>query len=523
MSVHICSAGEADAPALMRDALAEHEAVVWLAADRELAGPLDRLVAMLDSAPIVLVPAIADPTDPNGELEIMAGGVFGSGLLAVRRGAEPLLEWWEVRLRSRPELAPPQRWLNLVPGYFECAILREPVPITRHTGRAVVPEPAPEPSQVPSAPSPLPTAAPVELAPGVNLVVRASDEPLAELASDVEACLGRLGIPCARTELVYDEGGSRLNGANPREAPYDTDLVCLNPLDLAAFAFHVDAGFFSLRRAIGVWLLEEAPVPDVDHVSGFVDELWTASAEAGAALATGTGKPAHQVPVPVRASSRARSSGAFSVVTVAALGGPFAPGAAERANPIGALRAYLRAFGPDAGATLLVRTTNGARDVPALEELKLETDRPDVAIVDGALAADERRALVAGAGCYLSLARSTELDLPALEALAAGTPVVATGPGLDVEGFLRVLSAQESIPEAFRTVLSGAEWLEPDLDDAARRLRDAREQRTPADVGDATRRSHSTERLEAFLAERLEPLLPAPPSRARRALARILG
>ena len=100
--------------------------------------------------------------------------------------------------------------------------------------------------------------------------------------------------------------------------------------------------------------------------------------------------------------------------TVAALGGPFAYGAAERANPIGALRAYERAFGPDDGATLLVRTTNGAQDVPALEELKLATDRQDVTVLDGPLAADERRALVAGASCCLSLARSTELDLPAL-------------------------------------------------------------------------------------------------------------
>jgi len=519
---HVYTAGAADdrarAPALLRAALAQHEAVVWLAAGRERTGPLDPLIAALDSAPVVLVPFQGEPTDPDGELAVLAGGVYDGGLLAVRRGAEPFLDWWAGRLAAEPELVAPEHWLNLVPGYFDCAILHEPLPLSSPV-RAPAARSPEEPPPEPEPPAPAPAPPPAELAPGVNLVLRASDEPLGELAADVEACLARLGVPCARTELVYDEGGSRLTGADPRAAPFDTDLVCLNPLDLAAFAYHVDAGFFSLRRSIGVWLLEETPAPDLDRVAGYCDELWTASAEAAQALAARTGKPAHRVPVPVQSSSPVRPDG-FAVVTVAALGGPFAPGKAERANPIGALRAYLHAFGPGDGATLLVRTTNGAQDVPALEELKLETGRPDVSVADGPLPADERRALVAGAGCYLSLARSTELDLPALEALTAGTPVVATGAGLDGDGFLRVRSTSAPLPEAFRTAFSGGEWLEPDLDDAARVLRQARGAQLPAA---SARGTHSTARLEAFLAERLAPLLPAPRGRARRALARILG
>lgn len=520
MSVRICSAGEAEAPALLRAALAEHEAVAWLAAGRERTGSLDSLVAALGSAPIVLVPWIGEPAEPEAELEVMAGGVFDGGVLAVGRGAEPFLDWWAERLAAEPELVAPAHWLNLVPGYFDCTILREPLPVSRAARTPVARRPAQPPPPEPEPPAP--ASAPSQLVPGVNLVLRAANEPLAGLAAEIEACLDRLGIRCARTELVYEEGGSRLTGADPRTAPFDTDLVCLNPLDLAAFAFHVDAGFFSLRRSVGVWMLEETPAPDLDAVAGYADELWTSSAGAAANLATRTGKETHTVPVPVHAAARAPGEDAFRVVTVAALGGPFAPGAAERANAIGALRAYLRAFGPEDGATLLVRTSYGARDVPALEELKLETDRADVSVVDGPLPAAERRALVAGAGCYLSLARSAELDLPALEALAAGTPVVATGAGLDVDGFLRVRSSSAPVPEAFRTAFSGSEWLEPDLDDAARLLRTARAERASAVTGPA-RRTYSTERLEAFLAERLAPLLPARGGRARRALARILG
>jgi glycosyltransferase involved in cell wall biosynthesis len=285
----------------------------------------------------------------------------------------------------------------------------------------------------------------------------------------------------------------------------------------------VDAGFFSLRRSIGVWLLEEVPVPDLGRVTGYLDELWTAPA-AVSALEARTGTPTRPVPVPVHPARPSRRDGEFAVVTVATLGGPFAPGAAERANAIGALRAYARAFGPEDGATLVVRTSNGAQDVPALEELKLETDRADVSVVDGPLAAAERQALLAISSCYLSLARSTELDLPALEAMAAGTPVVATGAGLEVDDFVRVRSPAAPLPDAFRTALSGDEWLEPDLDDAARLLRRVRDEPARTEAGDSVRRLHSPERLEAFLAERLSTLLPTPTGgRARRALARILG
>jgi glycosyltransferase involved in cell wall biosynthesis len=147
-----------------------------------------------------------------------------------------------------------------------------------------------------------------------------------------------------------------------------------------------------------------------------------------------------------------------------------------------------------------------------------------VSVVDGSLTAAERQALVADASCYLSLARSTELDLPALEAMAAATPVVATGAGLGDDGFLRVRSPAAPLPEAFRTALSGDEWLEPDLDDAARLLRRVRDEPARSEAADSVRRLHSSERLEAFLAERLAAVLPTPMGgRARRALARILG
>lgn len=532
MSVRIWTAVEtadgdpiAQAPGVLRRALEEDERAIWLAPGRTLERVPAELLAALDAAPIVLVPSVRAPLGVDRELDVLAGGVYDAGMLAVRRGAEPFLDWWRDRLAALPGLAPAQRWLNLVPGYFDCRVLLEPLPVSAPPPPPVRARPAP--AQAPAGPAepPAPPSAeapPAGLAAGVNLVLRASDESLATLAADIEACLGRLGVACARTELVYDEGGSRLTGADPRGAPFDTDLVCLNPLDLAAFAFHVDASFFSQRRSIGVWLLEETPAPDVAHVTGFLDELWTASA-AATPLAERTGTPAAAIPVPVRAATASPRAGGFAVVTVAALGGPFAPGAAERANPVGALRAYVRAFGPDDGATLLVRTSNGARDVPALEELKLETDRGDVTVLDGPLAPGERRTLAAGASCYLSLARSTELDLPALEALAAGTPVVTTGAGLDVDGFLPVRAAPAPLPEPFRTAFSGGEWLEPDLEDAARQLRRARTERARPELARAVLDAHSLERLEAFLAARLASLLPARAGRARRALARLLG
>jgi hypothetical protein len=542
-------------PFLLAQALGGCDVAVWLDARRRLTGTLAPLSDVAATHSLALVPVAGSPPaeGPAEELETLRRGVYDAGVLAVSSGGAPFLGWWRERL-ARHCVADPsrgywfeRRWLNVVPGYFDCAIVRRPLALARaedvepaggygfelaedvraryrdaliDAERRVSPEP-PNPLRdgvealdawlrpVDGSGRSEDVERPERFEPGVNLVIRRGDAPLDELGRTIACELSALRVPVETIELVLGPDGASLSGLDPRLVPYDTNLVCLNPLDLASFAFHVEAGFFSLRRSIGIWLLEDVPAPDLDHVLGFLDEVWVGSEGACVALAQRTAKPVSVVPVPVT-TARPEAQRRLDFVTVASLGGPFSPGAAERANAIGVVRAYAKAFGAADGTNLLVRTTNGRRDVAALEELRLEVDRPDVSVVDGALSGDERRALVASARCYVSLARSSELELPALEAMAAGVSVVATGAGLEVEGFLQVPAQAVPLPEAFRTYWSGDEWLEPDLEAAADLLRSACEPAARLPIGE--------ESLTRFLGDRLG----ASPRRRRRGLRRLL-
>ena len=100
----------------------------------------------------------------------------------------------------------------------------------------------------------------------------------------------------------------------------------------------------------------------------------------------------------------------------------------ERKNPLGLLDAYRRAFGPDDDTRLILKSING--DVFPREKERIAAaiaDHPDVELWDRMLPAADRLALVAAADCYVSLHRAEGLGLTMAEAMAVGTPVVATG------------------------------------------------------------------------------------------------
>ena len=85
---------------------------------------------------IVLTPHGVVPMRRDGlrptEADIMGSGVYNLGFVAVGRTNIPMLHWWQERLRRDSISAPDQmlftdqRWIDLVPSYWECAILRNP-------------------------------------------------------------------------------------------------------------------------------------------------------------------------------------------------------------------------------------------------------------------------------------------------------------------------------------------------------------------------------------------------------------
>lgn len=215
-----------------------------------------------------------------------------------------------------------------------------------------------------------------------------------------------------------------------------------------------------------------------------VDEVWTATRFTHSAFAD-AGIPVRLVPIPVpepMSSGRDRSefaplSGADGRPVVGVTFDHFS--VLDRKNPLGAIEAFRRAFTPDEGPLLIVKTINGHLAVDAHDRLVAAgADRSDVIVWDRHLSAADQAAFIGGLDVLLSLHRSEGLGLHLAEAMWLGTPVVATGYSGNVDfmdSSCAALVGHELVEigeaEGGGIYPPGARWADPDLGEAAEHLR----------------------------------------------------
>jgi 2-polyprenyl-3-methyl-5-hydroxy-6-metoxy-1,4-benzoquinol methylase len=159
---------------------------------------------------------------------------------------------------------------------------------------------------------------------------------------------------------------------------------------------------------------------------------------------------------------------------------------AARKNPVGHVEAFKAAFGEGSGAKLVLKCLNADRMAAEHARTILAIDgHADITVIDRFVSADEKNAMVAACDCYLSLHRSEGFGLTPAEAMALGKPVIATRYG----GTLDFMTDQNSylVDHGWTKVGHGAHpypqdatWAEPDLDHAARLLREVFEDRAEA-------------------------------------------
>jgi glycosyltransferase involved in cell wall biosynthesis len=185
----------------------------------------------------------------------------------------------------------------------------------------------------------------------------------------------------------------------------------------------------------------------------------------------------------------------------------------QRKNPLGAIAAFMRAFAPGEGPRLLIKTINARFRPEADDELRAAAaDRPDVEFVDGFLETADKAALISRADCFVSLHRSEGFGLPLAEAMALGTPLIATGysGNTDFAGPRNSWVVDYSLtrvgPDSEIYPAHGT-WAEPDIDHAAELMR-----QVWSDRGEAERRAR---RAQADVQERYAPAVVGAIARAR--------
>lgn len=369
--------------------------------------------------------------------------------------------------------------------------------------------------------------------PGVNVVgFLRGGLGIGESARLTAAALGSVGVP-VHLRSVDDGLVARRRDAPVTPAgagPFDTSIICVNA-DLTTQVAASAADVVDQSFRIGMWYWEVEEFPISQH-GGFarLDEVWVATDFVQQAVQ-------RHSPVPVRTlTPPLPQRGPDPTLTRADLGWPDSPvflfafdflSTAERKNPWGLVEAFTRAFGPQDGPVLVLKSINADQRPADAERLRLQVAaHPHVILDERYVDAAERDAMMALADCYVSLHRSEGLGLTMAEAMAWGKPVVATG----YSGNLDFMTPENSFLVPWTPVAigpdaapypAGAMWADPDLDAAARLLRlvvddpdlaAARGRRAAADIATI----HSPSAAGQRMAQRLSDL-----SAQRRARSRV--
>ncbi len=337
---------------------------------------------------------------------------------------------------------------------------------------------------------------------GVNAV--GSWEATTGLAEAGRRCVGALvdaGVDVAMDDYNYGAPRDphrfpfRLR-VLPRGRPHDVDLCFLNVNELHLMPVEY-LHRPSRRRVIAYWHWEQGTLPeDFQTQLDRVDEIWVSSEFSAATFRHYTSKPVEVVPCvvePVADTSLGRASFGLPEGSCLFFFHFDVDSTLARKNPRGVIEAYRRAFTPAEranGVHLVMKTINLANHPEAQAVLEDAMGLVGGTILDVDLPPEAVAALTAVCDVYVSLHRAEGFGLGMAEAMYFGKPVIATA----YSGNMDFMTLANSCPVGYRMARidlgdlrfnrlteavyrPGEWWADPDLDEAARRMRDLYEDR----------------------------------------------
>lgn len=350
-----------------------------------------------------------------------------------------------------------------------------------------------------------------------------------ELGRSLHDALAAANVPTASViedEFVVNELGidAPEDVSKPR---FPVSILCVNA-DLTQAVVQAHPEVAEGRHKIGVWSWELDEFPEVMHAYDYLDEIWTISEFCREAIAAHTDKPVKVFPIPFRdrPAVAKKTGGRTRFLFAMDFNSVF-----KRKNPLGTIEAFQRAFPGRDDVELVLKVINGKQHVSAAERLRAVVAEDDrITLIEKYLSTQELRELYEHSDCYVSLHRSEGFGFTVAEAMSMGIPVIST----DYSGTAEFLDPVNCWPVPYEIVEvgqdaapypSGARWAEPDLDAAAKAMREVADDPVrAAERGLAARehlrRTRSTEAAAEWIGGQVREALenwrtrtrPAPPA-----------
>lgn len=319
---------------------------------------------------------------------------------------------------------------------------------------------------------------------GVNLVgYFHSETGVGQSARAARLALQTTPVPLS-LRCAQDAGPSRKDdvSAGPMSStfPYSNNLFYVNADQTMVVRRSLGEGFYRHRANIGywVWELDEFPARWQDAFAPY-QEIWTPSIFCRNAISRKTSLPVFCFPysvAPIVAPGMNREYfglppdkflflTAFDVLSVP-----------ERKNPLAAIRAFAKAFGPSSQCQLIVKVNNAHAGTKYIEMLRSACGNGSILLFDKTLRREEMDALTNCVDCVVSLHRSEGFGLLIAEAMYMGKPVIVT----NYSGNIDFTRPDNSMLVDYRMIPVGdncapydptSQWADPDIEQAANHIK----------------------------------------------------